>query len=100
MFAALLLIAGVAKIIKPAATGAALQGARLPSDRRLVRVLGLGEVALGVTVLLVGGWLPAVLLAAAYGTFAAFTAYQSRRGAGCGCFGDATAPATNLHVGV
>ena len=100
MFAALLLIAGVAKIAKPAATGAALQGARLPSDARLVRLLGLGEVGLAVAVLFVGGWLPAALLAAAYAAFAGFTAYQSRRGAGCGCFGDATAPATNLHVGV
>ena len=90
----------MAKIAKPAATGAALQGARLPSDARLVRLLGAGRGRARGAVLLVGGWLPAGLLAAAYAAFAGFTAYQSRRGAGCGCFGDATAPATNLHVGV
>lgn len=100
MFAALLLIAGGIKLTRPAATGAALQGARLPGDARVVRLLGLAEVVLAATVLVVGGWLPAAALAGTFSIFAAFTAYQSRRGAGCGCFGDASAPATRLHVGV
>ena len=100
MFAVLLLVAGAIKLTQPAATGAALQGARMPSDPRIVRTLGLGEIALAATVLVIGGWLPAALLAATYTVFAIFTARQSRRGAGCGCFGDANAPATNVHVGV
>lgn len=98
IFAVLLAVAGARKIAAPAATGAALQGARLPSDHRLVRLLGAGEVALATVVLGVGGAVPAAALALAYAAFAAFAYRQSRRGAGCGCFGDADAPATSLHV--
>ena len=100
VFAGLLVLAGARKVTAPAATGAALQGARLPSDHRLVRALGLGETALGVTVLAVGGVLPCALLALAYAAFAAFAQRQSARGAGCGCFGETNAPATGLHVGI
>ena len=100
MFAALLLTAGVIKILLPAATGAALEGARLPSRHGLVRMLGVAELALAGAVLLVGGAVPAAVLAGTYAAFAGFTAYQARRGAGCGCFGDASAPATSLHVAV
>lgn len=98
IFAVLLAVAGARKIAAPAATGAALQGARLPSDHRLVRLLGAGEILLAGAVLGVGGIVPAALLAAAYAAFAAFAYRQSRSGAGCGCFGDADAPATPLHV--
>lgn len=98
VFAVLLAIAGTAKITDPAATSAALQGARLVSDRRLVRVLGLGEMALAVAVLVAGGRLPALVLALAYAVFAVFAHRQSRQGAGCGCFGESDAPATRLHV--
>lgn len=100
VFAVLLAVAGVAKVASPAATSAALQGARLVSDHRLVRVLGVGEIALAVAVLLVGGRVPAALLALAYAAFAAFAYRQSRRGAGCGCFGETDAPATRLHVAI
>ncbi|MPZ72112.1 MAG: hypothetical protein GEU74_02585 [Nitriliruptorales bacterium] len=100
MFAALLLVAGTVKVARPATTEAALQGTRLPSDTRVVRALGLAELVLATTVLLVGGRIPAAVLAVAYTAFAGFTAHQSRRGAGCGCFGDASVPATKLHVAV
>ena len=100
VFAVLLAVAGAAKIRDPAATSAALQGARLVSDRRLVRVLGLAEVALAAAVLVSGGRLPAALLAAAYAAFAVFAHRQARQGAGCGCFGQSDAPATRLHVAV
>lgn len=97
-FAALLVIAGLHKITQPAATGAALQGANLPSDHRLVRLLGVGEVVLGGAVLIGGGWAPAGVLALTYAAFAVFAFRQSRKGADCGCFGNANAPATTLHV--
>ena len=100
IFAALLVLAGYAKVTAPAATGAALQGARLPSDPTVVRLLGAGEIVLGLLVVLVGGPLPAAGLALAYLAFAAFAWRQSSRGEGCGCFGEATAPATTLHVGI
>ena len=98
VFALLLAAAGAQKLTSPAATGAALQVAKLPSDTRLVRALGLYELALAVAVLLLGGWIPAVLLAATYAAFAAFAWRQSRRGEGCGCFGEAEAPTTTVHV--
>lgn len=100
VFAALLALAGARKVTDPAATSAALQGARLPSDARLVRVLGMGEIVLGGVVLGVGGALPAALLALAYLAFAVFAQRQSARGTGCGCFGESNAPATSLHVGI
>ena len=100
VFAGLLVLAGARKVTDPTATGAALQGARLPSDHRLVRGLGIGEVALGVAVLVAGGAVPAALLALAYATFAIFARRQSARGAGCGCFGETDAPATGVHVGI
>lgn len=100
VFAVLLGIAGVRKLVAPDATGAALQGARLPSDLRLVRLLGAGEILLATGVVLLGGRWTALLLAVAYAGFAAFADHQRRRGAGCGCFGQSDAPATRLHVGV
>ena len=98
VFAVLLAVAGAAKVADPGATSAALQGARLVADRRLVRVLGGGEIALAIAVLAVGGRLPAALLGIAYAVFAAFAYRQSRQGEGCGCFGVSDAPATRLHV--
>ncbi len=100
VFAVLLAMAGVGKLITPEATGAALQGARLPNHHRLVELLGVGEVLLAGAVLGIGGVLPAAALAVAYTLFALFAFRQSRAGAGCGCFGDAETPATNLHVAV
>lgn len=96
--ALLLVVAGARKITRPAAAGAALQVARLPSDARLVRLLGAGEVALGLVALALGGPVPIALLASAYAAFAVFAERQRRQGAGCGCFGEATTPATSLHV--
>ena len=100
VFAVLLAVAGAAKVADPAATSAALQGARLVSDRRLVRLLGVGEIALAVAVLGLGGSVPAALLAVSYAVFAGFAYRQSRQGEGCGCFGVSDAPATRLHVAI
>ena len=98
VFALLLAAAGAQKLTSPAATGAALQVAKLPSDARLVRVLGLYELGLAAAVLLLGGMIPAAFLAGTYAAFAAFAWRQSRRGEGCGCFGEAEAPTTTVHV--
>lgn len=100
VFALLLAAAGAQKLTSPAATGAALQTAKLPSDRRLVRLLGVYELGLAAAVVALGGALPAALLAATYAAFAGFAWRQSRRGAGCGCFGEAEAPSTSVHVTV
>lgn len=96
--AALLAVAGARKITGPDATGAALQVAHLPSDPRLVRVLGVAEMAVGLWVLAAGGMVATALLAVLYAAFAGFAEHQRRRGAGCGCFGATQTPATALHV--
>ena len=98
--AALLVLAGVRKATSPGATGAALQVARLPSDPRLVRALGVAETTLGMWVLVRGGTAATLLLAACYAAFAGFAEHQRRQGAGCGCFGADDAPATAVHVGL
>lgn len=98
VFALLLAVAGMKKLLQPAATGAALQVAKLPSDVRLVRLLGVYELLLAAAVLVLGGTVPSALLAATYAAFAAFSFRQSRRGEGCGCFGEAEAPTTSTHV--
>ncbi|CAN5833238.1 hypothetical protein BH23ACT10_BH23ACT10_27820 [soil metagenome] len=94
----LLVLAGAGKVKRPAATGSALRTARLPSDRRLVRLLGIGEVALGLAVLAVGGTVPTALLAGAYGAFAVFAQRQRRDGSDCGCFGATGTPVTGTPV--
>ena len=96
--ALLLIVAGWGKLNRPAGTGAALQVVSLPSDARLARVLGLGEMCLGVAVLAGGGRLPTVLLALAYAGFAVVAERQRRNGGSCGCFGTTSTPATALHV--
>lgn len=100
VFAAVLVVAGVRKLTAPGATAAALHGARLPSDRRLVRLLGAGEIVVGGAAMLAGGTLWVGLLGLTYAAFALFAYRQSRAGQGCGCFGEADAPATGLHVAV
>ncbi len=97
--ALVLVLAGLAKLRRPTATGEALRAARLPGHPALVRVLGSVEVAVGVGALVVGGRLPALATASLYLGFTAFAAVQ-RRGAGasCGCFGARTTPLTVLHV--
>ncbi len=67
-----------------------------------VRVIGLGEVALAVAVVVFGGRLLSSLLALAYLGFAA-VAERLRRvpgGMSCGCFGRQSTPPGPLHVGV
>lgn len=98
--AALLAVAGARKVTRPDATGAALQVARLPSDLRLVRALGVAEMAIGTWVLTAGGPVACALLGTLYAAFAGFAEHQRRIGAGCGCFGTSQAPATALHVGL
>jgi hypothetical protein len=98
VFALLLTAAGARKLAQPGAAAAALQAARLPSGAPLVRLLGAGEVAVGLAALVFGGTIPSALLALAYAAVAAFAEHQRRRGAGCGCFGAPTTPATGLHV--
>jgi hypothetical protein len=99
--AALLALAGGLKVVRPAPTAGALRAMRLPAAFPLVRVLGAGEIALGVGAGVTFARPLLALLAAAYLAFAAFvvaalganTPLQS-----CGCFGQTDTPPSAVHV--
>ena len=104
--AALLLIgAGVGKVRAPQPAAAMLRRA-LPGGLRtiarpaLVRVAGLGEVAVGAATVLTGSRWALGLLAAAYLAFLALSLRLAAAGSGapCGCFGRADAPVGAGHV--
>ena len=97
--ALLLIVAGLAKILRPAPTAELLASFGLPEVTAAVVVIGVVESAVGVLALAVGG----PLLAAATGTlYAGFIAVVGRSlatGAGsCGCFGRIDTPPSWIHV--
>jgi uncharacterized membrane protein YphA (DoxX/SURF4 family) len=97
--AAVLVVAGVAKLRAPASAAAALHAAGLPSGRLPARAVGAVEMVAGATVL-VAPSRPALALAAALYAALAWFAVRLLRAAGvtsCGCFG-ADAPPSRVHV--
>jgi hypothetical protein len=98
--AALLGVAGVAKVRQPLPTATAMRSAGLPGSLGLARVLGGIEVVVAALALGFGGPSTALVVAAAYVAFASVAIRLIARPApsGCGCFGDDSAPVTNLHV--
>ncbi|HSK22909.1 MAG TPA: MauE/DoxX family redox-associated membrane protein, partial [Egicoccus sp.] len=97
--AGLLVPAGTAKLRRPADAADAL-GWRSVRAHAAVRAVGVGELALAAVVVVSGGPMAAALLVLAYLVFAAVALRQRSRGASCGCFGQADAPAGLLHVGI
>ena len=96
--AGLLILAGTAKIRRPAASGRAPVLAGLPGGVLPVRLLGAGEVVVALVGLAVGGW-GWVPVALAYAGFTVFVARQrSRPASSCGCFGEEDVPLTGLHL--
>jgi len=93
----LLVVAGAAKLSRPAPGVADLLGFRAPTP--LVRLVGGSEVAIGVVALLVGGplaWAVGLL----YASFAVIVLRAVLAGArSCGCFGRLDAPPSWVHVG-
>lgn len=99
--AALLLLAGVAKIRRPVANADALAMSGFPSSAGTARALGAGEVLLGAVVLATGSLLAAGALGLAYLAFAVVAGRLLRAGASsCGCFGEVDAPLSRIHVAV
>lgn len=101
--AALLALAGGLKVIRPAPTAGALRAMRLPSALPLVRVLGVGEIAIGVAAGVTFARPLLVLLAAAYLAFAGFVAAALSANTplqSCGCFGQTDTPPSNVHLGL
>jgi hypothetical protein len=103
-FALLLILAGVAKALRPLPTVRALRSVNLPSSKVVVRTLGAGEAALAVGALVSSGTassITATLIAVSYASFAVFVLYARARGgaiSSCGCFGKADSPPTAAHV--
>lgn len=99
--AALLVLAGVPKVVDPSSLVRALRSVGLPSAAPLVRLLAAGEVVVGAAALARPGRLTGVLVLLAYGAFTAFVALALRRGgvlASCGCFGRPDTPPTTSHL--
>ncbi|HUG83412.1 MAG TPA: MauE/DoxX family redox-associated membrane protein, partial [Euzebya sp.] len=74
--AGLLVVAGGSKLPVPDAAMATLHSLRLPSGRIAARMLGLGEIVLGVAVVLVGGMPAAIALVVAYAALLAVAGRQ------------------------
>lgn len=105
--ALLLAVSGAAKVRHPGPAAAMLVRLlhRPARDRAgaalLVRGTGLGELAVGLALVVTGSRVAAVLLAAAYAGFAAVAVLLLRTGAGrtsCGCFGAADSPIGPAHL--
>jgi hypothetical protein len=98
--AALLVVTGFAKIVRPAPTVTALRGVGLSRvGPRTVRALSAAEIAVGVAALSVGGRVAAAAVATTYLAFTAFLLRALRRPlASCGCAGAADTPPTTAHL--
>lgn len=97
--AALLVLAGVAKLRQPAEAAASLGSLGLPASPALVRAGSLLEVAAGGAALL---WprAAAAAIALLYLTFTLLVTVQLRRGGRvpCGCLGAASIPPSRVHL--
>lgn len=105
--ALLLAAAGLAKVFRPGPTGKAIRGATVPGaaflgSSGMVRLLGLVEVLVGLTVLGVGGPIPAALLAASYLVLTVVAVIMIKRAptTECGCFGASAEPVSRWHIAV
>jgi len=98
---ALLALAGIFKLRRPAPTMGALQAMHLPSRPALVRLLGAVELLIGALALVTGAQAWLALAAAAYLAFAAFVAAALLSGSplqSCGCFGQRDTPPSVVHL--
>jgi hypothetical protein len=89
----LLLVAGVAKFVRPGVTAGVAKAAGIPASTWVVRIFALVEIAAAMAAFVVGGWIPALSVGILYLVFAGFVLMLKARGiktAGCGCFGQET----------
>lgn len=100
--AVLLVVSGVLKVTNPGPAARSLASARGPSSTTLARLIGVGEIVVGTSTLVIGGTLLTGVLALAYLGFAAF-AFRLMRvdpQANCGCFGSSRSAVGATHVAV
>lgn len=100
--AGLLVLAGVAKVVRPEPAGAALRSAGIAVGGAGARLLGVIEALVGVGAIATGGRVAALAIAALYAGFAAFVvaALVRRETAPCGCFGAGDVPPGWVHLAV
>ncbi|HXW31960.1 MAG TPA: MauE/DoxX family redox-associated membrane protein [Acidimicrobiales bacterium] len=102
--ATLLVVAGLTKALRPDDTARALGATFGSSAKRVragVRLLALGESALGVVALIWPRPVPAALVAASYLGFVVLLTVVRRAGgalSSCGCFGRPDTPVTVVHI--
>ena len=97
---ALLVAAGAAKSRSPSAARGALAAVGLTVPNPCIRLLGAAEIAIGGWAALRPTALTGGMVAALYGTFAAFVLASMRAGeaAPCGCFGAADTEIGLMHA--
>lgn len=98
--ALLLLLAGGAKLVRPDGARRALRRAGVAPPAGAVRAVGAVEAGAAITAMTTGSRPAALAVAAVYAALVAVAWRLRRRRAGCGCFGDDTAPVTGLHLAV
>jgi hypothetical protein len=99
--ALLLAFGGATKVARPLDTVRALRALRLPASALAVRIGAFAEMAIGLSVVLAGGRLPALAMALSYLGFSVFVVTAMVRGgavSSCGCFGTPDTPPTTTHV--
>jgi hypothetical protein len=99
--AVLLVVAGIGKIRRPTPTVGALKSVDVRVGDRAVRLLGVTEVALGITAIAIGGAIPTALVGISYLGFTGFLVVALRRGgavSSCGCLGKPETPPTHTHA--
>ncbi len=101
MVAGVLLVAGIAKVVRPSATATALRALRVPSPMVATRLLGAGEIALTGAAIAIGSPVLWAGVALAYVVFTVFILWALRDGdvlGSCGCFGREDTPPTPGHA--
>lgn len=97
--ALLLLVAGVAKVVRPAPTSELLATLGLSARAAIAVAIGAAELAVGLTALAVGGPAPAAATGVLYVGFTLVVWRAMAAGAeSCGCFGRVDAPPSWIHV--
>jgi len=101
LIAALLLVSGVVKVVRPRAAAQAMLDAALPGTVAAARCVGVVEFVVAIWAVLAPDAGGAVALGAVYLSFAAFLAYVLRAhpdARSCGCAGSTAVPPSRLHL--
>lgn len=95
----MLLLAGLAKLARPAPARDLLETLGVPVPGSVARAVGVAESAVGLAALGIGGPVAAALTGGFYVAFVAVVVRAIGAGASsCGCFGRVDAPPSWLHV--